>query len=211
MPGAEEVAGALPELAAPVPALSPGRGRRRFWRFTSGSMLEEDPGGRLGIAPFLRGSTRGTTMRRAMALAAAGAVIGLGAGAAVPAMGATTDLRFFTVSQGETQTAHGFIIVEKVLQDGKKVGTDRLVCTFRGHKADCKITVKLTGRGNLRLTATFGENSNHGPLKIVGGTAAYAGASGDGNYRNVTSNKTKVLLHVTTPDAAAAPPAVPYP
>ena len=150
-------------------------------------------------------------MRRAMALAAAGAVIGLGAGAAVPAMGATTDLRFFTVSQGETQTAHGFIIVEKVLQDGKKVGTDRLVCTFRGHKADCKITVKLTGRGNLRLTATFGENSNHGPLKIVGGTAAYAGASGDGNYRNVTSNKTKVLLHVTTPDAAAAPPAVPYP
>ena len=150
-------------------------------------------------------------MRRAMALAAAGAVIGLGAGAAVPAMGATADLRFFTVSQGEKDSGHGFIIVEKVLQGGKKVGTDRLVCTFRGHKADCKITVKLTGRGQLKLTATLGENSNHGPLKIVGGTDEFAGASGDGSYRNVTNTKTRVLLHVTTPDASAPPGAVPYP
>ena len=150
-------------------------------------------------------------MRRAMALAAAGAVIGLGAGAAVPAMGATADLRFFTVGQGQKDTGHGLIIVEKVLQDGKKVGTDRLVCTFRGHNADCKITVRLTGRGQVKLTATLGENSNHGPLTIVGGTGEFAGASGDGNYRNITGNKTRVLLHVTTPDAATPPPAVPYP
>jgi hypothetical protein len=124
-------------------------------------------------------------------------------------MGATADLRFFTVSQGEKETAHGFIIVEKVLQDGKKVGTDRLVCTFRGHKADCKIVVKFTGRGQIKLTATFGENSNHGPLKIVGGTGEFARASGDGNYRNITNNKTRVLLHVTTPDTATPPPSVP--
>jgi hypothetical protein len=149
-------------------------------------------------------------MRRAMALAAAGAVIGLGAGAAVPAMGATADLRFFAVTQGQKDTGNGFIIVQKVLQDGKKVGTDRLVCTVRGHKADCKISVKLTGRGQVKLTATLGENSNHGPLKIVGGTGEFAGASGDGNYRDVTNTKTRVLLHVTTPDAPAAP-AVAYP
>jgi hypothetical protein len=137
-------------------------------------------------------------MRRALVLAAASAAIGLGVGAAVPAMGATTDLRFFAVTQGEKQTAHGFIIVEKILQGGKKVGTDRLVCTFRGHKADCTIAVMLTGRGQIKLTATFGENSDHGPLKIVGGTGEFAGASGDGNYRNITGTKTRVLLHVTT-------------
>jgi hypothetical protein len=134
-----------------------------------------------------------------MALAAAAAVIGLGAGIAAPAMGATTDLRFFTVGQAEKETKDGLLRVEKLLQDGKKVGTDRVVCTFRGHKADCKITVKLTGRGQLRLTATFGESSDHGPLTIVGGTGEFAGASGDGNYRDITSNKTRVLLHVTTP------------
>jgi hypothetical protein len=86
-----------------------------------------------------------------------------------------------------------------VLQDGKKVGTDRLVCTPRGHKADCKISVRLTGRGQVKLTATFGENSDHGPLTIVGGTGEFAGASGDGNYRDVTNYKTRVLLHLTTP------------
>ena len=86
-----------------------------------------------------------------------------------------------------------------MLQKGKKVGTDRLVCTFRGNKADCKIAVKLTGRGQIKLTATFTENSDHGPLTIVGGTGEFAGASGDGNYRNVAKNKTSVLLHLTTP------------
>jgi hypothetical protein len=138
-------------------------------------------------------------MRRVMALAAAGAAIGLGAGVAAPAMGATTNLHFFTVQQAEKDGKNGFLIVEKVLQKGKKVGTDRLVCTFRGNKADCKIAVKLTGRGQIKLTATFGENADHGPLTIVGGTGEFAGASGDGNYRSVGKNKTSVLLHLTTP------------
>jgi hypothetical protein len=138
-------------------------------------------------------------MRRAMALAAASALIGLGAGVAAPAMGATTNLRFFTVGQAEKPTKDGFIRVEKVLQDGKKVGTDRLVCTFRQNKTHCKIVVRLTGRGQIKLTAAFAHNSKHGPLKIVGGTGEFAGASGDGNYKFVTENKTRVLLHVTTP------------
>jgi hypothetical protein len=138
-------------------------------------------------------------MRRVMALAAAGAVIGLAAGVAAPAMGATTDVRFFTVGQAEKATKGGFLRVEKVLQDGRKVGTDRLVCTFHKGKADCKIIVRLTGRGQIKLTASFRENSNHGPLKIVGGTAEFAGASGDGNYKFITDSKTRVLLHLTTP------------
>jgi hypothetical protein len=138
-------------------------------------------------------------MRRAMALTAASALIGLGAAAAVPAVGATTDLRFFTVTTAEQETQSGFIIVEKVLQGGKKVGTDRLVCTFSQRKANCKITVKLTGRGQLKMTATFGQATEQGPLKIVGGTGEFAGASGGGTFKNVSENKTRVVLQVTTP------------
>jgi hypothetical protein len=137
-------------------------------------------------------------MRRALALTAASVLIGLGAGVAAPAMGATTNLRFFTVGQAEKDTEDGFLRVEKVLQDGKKVGTTRLVCTFRQDKADCKITVRLPGRGQIKLTITLAQNSDHGPVKIVGGTGEFGGASGDGNYRNITANKTRVLLHVTT-------------
>ena len=137
-------------------------------------------------------------MRRVLVLTAATALIA-GGGLAATATGATTNLQFFTVEQGAAETPNGFVIVEKVLQNGKKVGTDRLVCTFRRNKAVCKINVKLTGRGQIKLTASFTENSNHGPLKIVGGTGEFARASGDGNYRNVTENKTRVILHVTTP------------
>jgi hypothetical protein len=138
-------------------------------------------------------------MRRVMALAAASTVIGLGAAVAAPAMGATTNLHFFTVTQGEKETQNGFLIVEKVLQKGKKVGTDRLVCTFKANKANCKITVKLTGRGQIKLTTSLTENSNGGVLKITGGTGEFAGATGDGNFKNITESKTSVLLHVTTP------------
>ncbi len=136
-------------------------------------------------------------MRRVLVLAAATALIA-GGGLAATAAGATTNLQFFTVPTGDGQTPNGFVQTEKVLQNGKKVGTDRLVCTYRHNKADCKITVKLTGRGQIKLTATFGERSNHGPLKIVGGTGEFAGASGDGNYKTITETKTRVILHVTT-------------
>jgi hypothetical protein len=136
-------------------------------------------------------------MRRVLVLTAVTALIA-GGGLAATATGATTNLRFFTVPTGGGDTPNGFVQVEKVLQNGKKVGTDRLVCTFRHQKVDCKITVKLTGRGQIKLTATLGERSDHGPLKIVGGTGEFAGASGDGNYKNITDNKTRVILHVTT-------------
>ena len=46
------------------------------------------------------------------------------------------------------------LVVEKVLQEGKKVGTDRVLCTLRQGKAHCKITVRLTGRGQLKLTTS---------------------------------------------------------
>ena len=49
--------------------------------------------------------------------------------------------------------------------------------------------MKLTGRGQIKLTATFTENSDHGPLTIVGGTGEFAGASGDGNYRNIDTRE----------------------
>ena len=136
-------------------------------------------------------------MRRVLVLTAATALIA-GGGLAATATGATTDLRFFTVETAAGETPNGFVLIEKVLQNGKKVGSNRLVCTFRRQKADCKITVKLTGRGQIKLTALFGERSNHGPLKIVGGTGEFAGASGDGNYKEVTDTKTRVVLHVTT-------------
>jgi hypothetical protein len=136
-------------------------------------------------------------MRRALVLTAATALIA-GGGLAATATGATTNLRFFAVPTGGGDTPNGFVLLEKLLQNGKKVGTDRVVCTFRGDRADCKITVKLTGRGQIKVTGIFRERSDHGPLKIVGGTGEFAGASGDGNYKEVTENKRKVVLHVTT-------------
>ena len=137
-------------------------------------------------------------MRRAMALGAVGALIGLGAAAAVPAMGATTNLRFFTVETAAQETDNGFLVVEKVLQEGKKVGTDRVLCTFRQGKAHCKITVRLTGRGQLKLTTTLSEQSQGGKLRITGGTGEFAGASGDGSFKNITDSKSRVDLRVTT-------------
>jgi hypothetical protein len=133
-----------------------------------------------------------------LVLTAATALIA-GGGLAATATGATTDLRFFTVPTAGGDTPNGFVHLEKVLQNGKKVGTDRVVCTFRGDRAECKITVKLTGRGQIKVTAVFRERSDHGPLKIVGGTGEFARASGDGNYKFITENKTRVILHVTTP------------
>lgn len=135
-------------------------------------------------------------MRRALALTAASAL--LAAGAATTAAGATTHLRFFTVQTAMRDSGDGFLVVEKVLQNGRRVGTDRVVCTPGKRRFDCRITVRLTGRGQIKLTTVFRELANVGPLKIVGGTDEFAGASGTGNYKDLSDVKTRVTLTITT-------------
>ena len=135
-------------------------------------------------------------MRRALALTAATAL--LAAGGTTTAAGATTQLRFFTVQTAMRDTDDGFLVVEKVLQNGRRVGTDRLVCTAGKRRFDCRMTVRLTGRGQIKLTTVVREAANVGPLEIVGGTGEFAGASGTGNYKDLSDVKTRVTLTITT-------------
>ena len=175
-----------PRGAGPLPV---GRGLSVG---ASGALRATRGGGgsrrRAGWRAFPRGR-EGTSMRRVMALAAAGALIGLGAGLAAPAMGATTEpalLHRAAGREGQQERLHHRREGAPEGQEGRHRPAGLHVPR---HKADCKITVKLTGRGQIKLTATFTENSDHGPLTIVGGTGEFAGASGDGNYRNVARTR----------------------
>jgi hypothetical protein len=88
-----------------------------------------------------------------------------------------------------------FIFSEQLLQSGKQVGYDHIVCT---HAADwptsaesCTGTVVLAN-GTLQLAGL----SRRGPFSvaIVGGTKAYAGARGTAN---VTSQGEKGTLTIS--------------
>jgi hypothetical protein len=129
------------------------------------------------------------TMRRTLTLLAATAAVG--GGAAVLAVAAPTTLNL--TSQTTSQKAV-FTSTEDIFQGGKKVGTDRVVCTQVSEtKANCKVAVTLP-KGTILATFTGTENSNSGPIKVVGGTRGYKDATGTGTYKNLNKDGTKTAI-----------------
>jgi hypothetical protein len=128
-------------------------------------------------------------MRRTLALLAATAAVG--GGAAVLAVAAPTTLNLTTQATSQKVT---FTSIEDVFQGGKKVGTDRVVCTSVSEtKASCKVTVTLA-KGTILATFTSAQNETSGPIKVVGGAGAYKGATGSGTYKNLNKDGTKTSV-----------------
>ncbi len=131
-------------------------------------------------------------------LALAGATAALTAGAALAAAAPQT-MSFTSVTVSQKQTKTGFIGVSNDLVAGKKVGTDRLVCTYSGKtKARCKVTV-IRPKGTILVAFTTTQTSSGGPLTITGGTGIWKGVTGAGTYKNLdnSGSKTAVTLKLT--------------
>lgn len=133
-------------------------------------------------------------MKRALALSAAL----VAAAAALPvAASAAETIRYTSVTTKETESRQGLVIIGKAVKGGEKIGTDRLKCTFGPGGGTCTYVVKLA-EGSIRGTTKVSENSQSGPIKVVGGTGEYAGAKGAGSYRNVNpaGTRTGIVLNL---------------
>jgi len=130
-------------------------------------------------------------MKRALALVTVTAVLGSGAALAAAA---TTTLKLTSVQTSAKQTSTSFSSTENVFRNGKKVGTDRLKCTFGRVKSPCTVALTITGKGtiNLRFTTTMG--SSGGPLTIAGGSGTYDGVTGTGSYKNLNNEGTRTAI-----------------
>jgi hypothetical protein len=126
-------------------------------------------------------------MRSTLALLTAMAAVSGGTGLA---LAAPSTLNLTTQTTREKAV---FTSTEDIFQGGKKVGTDRVSCTSVSEtKADCKVTVTLA-KGTILATFTGGSASS-GPIKVVGGTGAYKGATGTGSYRNLNKDGTRTAV-----------------
>lgn len=127
-------------------------------------------------------------MKRMLVLLSAAAALG---GGVLLATASPSTLTF--TSQTKSQTAT-FTSTDDVLQGAKKIGTDKVVCTSNGsNTASCKLTVTLA-KGTINGTFTSTENASSGPIKVVGGTGAYEGATGTGTYKNLNKDGTKTAV-----------------
>ena len=127
-------------------------------------------------------------MRRTLAVVAATAALGGGAALALAASSGTLSFTSQTTSQKFTSVS-----TDDVIQGGKKIGTDRVVCRQVSEtKAACSVTVTLA-KGTILATFTGGPQ-NSGPIKVTGGTGAYEGATGTGTYKNLNKDGTKTAV-----------------
>jgi len=130
-------------------------------------------------------------MKRALALVTATAVLGSGAALAAAA---TTTLKLTSVQASTKQTSTTFSSTENVFQNGRKVGTDRLKCTFGRVRARCTVALTITGKGTVDLRFTTTMDSSGGPLTITGGSGTYEGVTGTGSYKNLNSEGTRTAI-----------------
>lgn len=134
------------------------------------------------------------TPRSAFAVVASAAAV-LGS-TAIAATAAPTTLTLRTVQVSADQTGSGYSSTDTLFKDGKKAGTDTLACS-----ADkvyrCQLTLSLP-KGAIRATFTDTGSESESPLKIVGGTKAYAGAKGTGTFTNLDrfGSKRSIVLHL---------------
>ena len=116
-------------------------------------------------------------MKRPIALGAAAV---LAAGAALAA-GAPRIIAFTSVPTSQRQTATGFRSVGNDFQHRTKVGQDRLGCVAKQAVVTCADTVTRS-RGTIEFAFSLRGTATSGPLKVVGGTGVYRGATGGGTY-----------------------------
>ena len=127
-------------------------------------------------------------MRRTLALLSAAALLGGGAAAAVAAA-STLSFTSKTVRQSAVFTS-----TDDVFQGGKKVGSDRIVCTSASETtANCRVLVTLP-KGTIRATFVSKDNASSGTLTVVGGTRGYKGATGTGTYKNLNKAGTQTAV-----------------
>jgi hypothetical protein len=123
-------------------------------------------------------------MRRMLTVAAGAAlVLGVAAPAASASTGSVTQVIKVKAVQ-TSSTFHGlsFSFTENLWQNGKKVGTDAVTCTFPspsptapGH---CTGVLIFPGSGDLFVKATPDTTSNGAHGRIVGGTGVFTNAQG---------------------------------
>jgi len=139
-------------------------------------------------------------MTRALAVPLAAALV-LGASGAVASLAAAapTTLNLVTKQTASKQTKTTFTFSETVTQGGKKVGTDKGVCTFtpKGSKrptgGDCTITLTLA-KGTLVARTHLDFSASGGKIALTGTSGAYKGKSGAGTFTNVNETTTKLAL-----------------
>jgi allene oxide cyclase-like protein len=142
-------------------------------------------------------------MTRALAVPLA-AALALGAGGAVASLAtaAPTTLTLVTKQTASKNTKTTFTFSETVKQKGKRVGTDRGVCTFtpRGAKqptgGDCTVTLKLA-KGTIVARTHLDFSAKGGKIRATGTSGAYKGKSGGGTFTNVTETTTKLVLRLS--------------
>lgn len=136
-------------------------------------------------------------MRRATVLIAFAAVVAV----AAPVASAAMTVRFTTVLKDQQPMSGGFLLQEDVLRHGRSVGEGSAVCRFYPPGAAqptggiCKTIVILPG-GTLRLSGRVPFDAPGGHLNVIGGTGRFAGASGDGTYRALSTTRSAVTLHI---------------
>jgi hypothetical protein len=124
----------------------------------------------------------------------AGGVVALAAAAAL-AMGVPKTIAFVSVTAGEKQGKNDFTQYSNDFQGKKQVGKDRLICSVQGGGTvfNCTDTVIRAG-GTIKLSFTTRSTTTQGPLKVVGGTGTYKGATGTGTFKQLTRGGSKTLI-----------------
>ena len=75
------------------------------------------------------------------------------------------------------------------------MGTDKITCVFAGGR--CKVAITLS-TGVINVAFVTQADATGGPLKVVGGTGSYKGATGAGTYTqlNKDGSRTAVTLNL---------------
>jgi hypothetical protein len=125
----------------------------------------------------------GGVMRRILTIAAG---ITLVLGAAAPAASASTTpvtqvIHVKAIQQDFAAHGHSISFTETLWQEGKKVGTDAVTCTFRSPSptavAPCTGVFLFRGSGDLFVSATP-NRTNGAKGRVIGGTGAFTNAQG---------------------------------
>ena len=131
-------------------------------------------------------------MRRALATAAL-AVVMLG-GSSVLANAAGRTLSLTSVQIREKVTSTGLTIWDNDMRAHKRIGHDRLICRFTPRRtAACTIAFVLAD-GTLHASTELAEVQTHGTIRVLGGTGAYRGATGNGTFKNLNKAGTRTLV-----------------